>query len=116
MIFNEGGRIEYEPEALVFVKYPTNLKDYFKQKKRSTGGYMQLWEYGIVKPETKSRSFWRELEYFWFPIKYARNLKELFYSFMMYPVRLWLWVQIFWERKIVKKDFVKTWVRVESTK
>lgn len=116
MIHNRGKKIAYEPEALVYVKYPTNLKDYFKQKKRSTGGYVQLWEYGVVKPETKTRSFFRELEYFWFPIKYATNLKELIWSLMLYPIRLWLWIMIFWERRVVKKDFVKTWVRIESTK
>ncbi len=115
-IHNRGYKIAYEPEAEVYVKYPTNLGDYFKQKKRSTGGYVQLWEYGVVKPETKTRSFFRELEYFWFPIKYASNLKELFWSFLLYPIRLWLWIMIFWERRVIKKDFVKTWVRIESTK
>ncbi len=115
-IINRGGAIAYAPEAKVFVKFPKTLKDYFKQKKRSVGGYVQLWEYGIVKPETKTRSFWRELEYFWFPIKYAKNVKEFFWSLMLYPIRLYLWLIIYWERKIVKKDFVKTWVRVESTK
>lgn len=116
MVFNNGGRIEYEPRSEAYVKYPTNLSDYFKQKKRSTGGYMQLWEYGIVRSDTKTRSFWRELEYIWFPIRYAKNIKQLIFSFLMYPIRLWLWIQIFWERKVVKKNFVKTWVRVESTK
>ncbi len=116
VIYNDGGKIKYEPNSEVFVKYPTNLADYFKQKKRSTGGYVQLWEYGIVKPETKTRSFARELEYFWFPLQYAKNLKQLFWSLMLYPVRLWLWIQIYWERRVIKKDFVKTWVRIESTK
>jgi biofilm PGA synthesis N-glycosyltransferase PgaC len=115
-LFNKGGKIEYEPEAIVYVKYPKNLSDYFKQKKRSVGGFIQLWEYGIVKPETKTRSFWRELEYFWFPFAYAKNIREFFWSLMLYPIRFWLWVQIYWERKIKKKDFVKTWVRIESTK
>lgn len=114
--YNNGWKIEYEPEAIAYVKYPRNMEDYFKQKKRSTGGYMQLWEYGVVKPETKSRSFWRELEYFWFPIVYAKNIKQFLWSLTLYPIRLWLWIQIFWERKIQKKDFIKTWVRVESTK
>lgn len=116
LIHNKRYKIGYAPEATAFVKYPTNLSDYFKQKKRSTGGYVQLWEYGVVKKETKTRSLRKELEYFWFPIKYASNLKELIWSFLLYPIRLWLWVMIFWERRVVKKDFVKTWVRVESTK
>lgn len=115
-IYNNGGKIEYEPAAEVYVKYASTLDDYFKQKNRSTGGYIQLWQYGIVKPDTKTRSFWRELEYFWFPIRYATNLRELVWSFLLYPVRLWMWIMIYWERKVVHKDFVKTWVRVESTK
>lgn len=115
-LFNEGWQVAYAPEARVFVKYPTNLKDYFKQKKRSTGGYIQLWSYGVVSKETKSRTFFRELEYFWFPIKYAKSPKELFWSLCLYPIRLWLWLRIFWERKVIKKDFYKTWTRVESTK
>jgi cellulose synthase/poly-beta-1,6-N-acetylglucosamine synthase-like glycosyltransferase len=115
-VHNAGGKIEYAPHAVAYVKYPTNLSDYFKQKKRSTGGYIQLWQYNIVKQETKTRSFFRELEYFWFPITYAKNIKEIFWSLLLYPIRLWLWLQIYWERKIIKKDFVKTWVRIESTK
>ncbi len=115
-IINRGGEIAYAPEALVYVKFPKTLKDYFKQKKRSVGGYIQLWEYGVVKPETKTRSFWRELEYFWFPFNYAKKIRELIWSGFLYPIRLWLWLQIYWERKIIKKDFVKTWVRIESTK
>lgn len=115
-IFNGGHRIAYAPEAKAYVKYADNLQDYFKQKKRSLGGYIQLWKYNIVKPETTSRSFWQELEYFWFPIKYAKNLKEFFWSLLFYPIRLWLWVIIWFERKFKEKSFEKTWVRIESTK
>lgn len=115
-MFNKGWQVGYAPEARVFVKYPKNLKDFFNQKKRSAGGYIQLWAYGVVNKDTKSRTFLRELEYFWFPIKYAKSLKELIWSFYLYPVRLWLWIQIFWERKIINKDFYKTWIRIESTK
>lgn len=115
-IFNRGGIIAYEPTAEVFVKYPQTLADYFKQKKRSTGGYVQLWQYGIVRSDTKTRSFSGELSYFWFPIVYARNLSQIIWSLLLYPIRLWLWIIIFWERKILKKDFARTWVRIESTK
>ncbi len=116
VIHNQGGKIMYEPEAKVYVKYPTTLDDYFKQKKRSVGGYVQLWDYDIVKPDTNTRSFWRELEYFWFPIQYAKNLRELLWSLLLYPIRLWLWIRIFWERRVFKKNFEQTWVRVETTK
>jgi cellulose synthase/poly-beta-1,6-N-acetylglucosamine synthase-like glycosyltransferase len=116
LIYNLGYRISYAPEAKVLVKYPKTLSDYFLQKKRSVGGYIQLWNYGVVKPETKTRSFWRELEYAWFPIKYAQSLQQLVWSLMMYPTRFWLWLQIYWERKFNEKEFNETWVRIESTK
>ncbi len=115
-LINQNYQIKYAPKAKVKVKYADNLNDYFKQKKRSTGGFVQLWKYGIVKEETKTRGFKQELEYFWFPLKYANSLKELIWSIILYPVRFLLWLQIYWERKILKKNFAKTWVRIESTK
>jgi cellulose synthase/poly-beta-1,6-N-acetylglucosamine synthase-like glycosyltransferase len=116
LVYNQGGKLAYAEDAIVYVKYPTNLKDYMAQKKRSTGGYVQLWEFGVIKKETKTRSFKKELEYFWFPLIYATNIKELLWSSLLYPIRLWLWIMIYWERRILKKDFIKTWTRIESTK
>ena len=116
LIFNKGLQLNYEPKALVYVKYPGNLKDWLNQKARSVGGYMQLWTYGVVNEKTKVRSFVKELEYFWFPLKYAQNIKQLFWSLILYFLRLYLWLRIFWEQRILKKDFYKTWVRIESTK
>lgn len=115
-IFNQGGKLQYEPEAKVYVKFPRTWSDFFKQKKRTNGGFVQLWQFGIVKPEAKPRSIWQELEYVWYPIKYAQNLRELIWSLLFYPIRLYLWVQIYWERKVVKKDFASTWQRIESSK
>lgn len=115
-LHNDGKRIGYAPEAIAYIRYPKNLKDYFKQKKRSAGGYTQLNSYGLVKPSENKRSLWKEAAWFMFPIKYAGNTKELYWSLMLFPIRLWLWVAIFWDQKVLKKDFAKTWVRVESTK
>lgn len=112
----QGKRISYEPSATVYVKYPNTLKDWYNQKARSLGGYIQLWKYGFVTDENKTRSFGSELQYFWFPIKYAVGFKQLIWSLLLYPARLFLWFRIFIERKILKKDFTKTWSRIESTK
>ncbi|MEI6887058.1 MAG: glycosyltransferase family 2 protein, partial [bacterium] len=115
-IIEDGKRIAYEPEATVYVKYPNALKDWYNQKARSLGGYIQLWKYGFVTEKTKTRSIWQEIQYFWFPIKYARDVTQLCWSLLLYPVRLILWIKIFYDRKIAKKSFEKTWVRIESTK
>jgi hypothetical protein len=100
----------------VNVKYPKNFKDWMDQKLRSVGGYMQLWSYGVVKKDSVVRNFWKELKYFFFPIKYSRNIREFIWSLYLYPLRLYLWIRIFWEQKIKKKEIFEPWARIESTK
>ena len=116
LIHNLKLQIGYEPKACVYVKYPKTFKDWMNQKSRSVGGYMQLWTYGVVKKNTKVRNFWKELEYIFFPIKYAKSLKELIWSSYLYPLRLYLWLRIFWEQKIKRKEVFEPWTRIESTK
>lgn len=116
VIANKGKKITYAPKAKAFVKYPTNLNDYYKQKVRSLGGYLQLEKYGVIKKEKKTRTFKDEVSYFWFPFKYASNIKELFWSLLLFPIRIMTWIKIFFDRKVFKKDFEKSWTRVESTK
>ncbi len=115
-IFNNKGKLGYAPNALCYIKYPKTLSDYFKQKKRSVGGYVQLWKYNIIHKDTKSRNFWQEIEMIWFPFKYAKSFKQFMWSSFLIPIRLWLWIQIIIEQRILKKDFSKVWVRIESTK
>ena len=116
VLLSKGGKLEYIPEAKVYVNYPSNLKDWYKQKLRAVGGYVQLWKFGVIENNTKVRNFWKELEYFWFPIKYAKSIKEYIWSLALYPMRLYMWLIIFYQQRIRKKSFDEIWVRVESTK
>lgn len=116
VLLSKGGKLEYIPEAKVYVNYPSNLKDWYKQKLRAVGGYVQLWKFGVIENNTKVRNFWKELEYFWFPIKYANSIKEYIWSLALYPMRLYMWLIIFYQQRVRKKSFDEIWVRVESTK
>jgi cellulose synthase/poly-beta-1,6-N-acetylglucosamine synthase-like glycosyltransferase len=114
---NMGMNIAYAPKAICYVKYPTNLKDYYKQKVRSLGGFRQLKRMGVFKKDKQSRSFLIELKYTFFVLRYAENIEEFFWSLLLFPVRLITWVKILWERDILRKDMPKGgWERVESTK
>ncbi len=116
-IRNMNKQIAYAPKAKCYVKYPTNLADYYKQKVRSLGGFIQLERFGVFKKDKQSRSFFIELKYASFVFKYAKNLKELFWSLMLFPVRLLTWIKIFWERGVLRKDMPEGgWERIESTK
>lgn len=115
-IKESGKNIYYEENSLVYIKYPSNLNDWYKQKCRSLGGYIQLHKLGVINVSNKTRSFWGEIEYIKFPISYANSAKEIFWSLLLYPVRLYLWLRVFVERKLFEKSFESTWVRIESTK
>ena len=93
------------------------FKDYLKQKVRSLGGYTQLKRMGIFKRDKQSRSFLIEVQYAFFVLKYARNIREFWWSLLLFPARLMTWIMIFWERVIVRKGMPKGgWERIESTK
>jgi cellulose synthase/poly-beta-1,6-N-acetylglucosamine synthase-like glycosyltransferase len=121
-VVKRGLKLKYAPDAKVFIKYPKNFKDWIKQKKRSLGGYHQLKSLessvfnanGVLS--SQNRKLTNELKYALFPFRYAKNLKQLWYSILLFPARLYLWLVIFYERKIQKKTFEQTWQRVESTK
>ena len=116
-IRNKGFDIGYAPKATCYVKYPTNLKDFYKQKVRSLGGFRQLKRMKIFQRDKQSRSFLIELKYTLFVLKYAKNIEEFYWSLLLFPVRLITWVKIFWERDILRKGMgEKGWERIESTK
>ena len=109
--------IAYAPKAVCYVKYPTNLKDYYKQKVRSIGGFKQLERMGVFQRDKQSRSFLIELSYTFFVLRYASNIKEFLWSLLLFPVRLITWIGIFWEMDVLKKGMPEGgWERIESTK
>jgi cellulose synthase/poly-beta-1,6-N-acetylglucosamine synthase-like glycosyltransferase len=115
MIWNQDYKIKYAPNALVYVKYPTNFNDWVLQKKRSTGGYRQIEQYFGDGP--KMRSFWREIVFGWYrALAYPGNVKEFKYTILLLFARLYLWGRVFWDLRVKKESFDDTWKRVESTK
>ncbi len=112
LIYSKGYKIDYVSDSKVYVKFPTNLRDWIKQKRRSAGGYNQ------IKSWTKKeiRSFAKESLGVFQVLKYPNSLKEFFWTFELIFIRLYLWFIIFKDINLKKKDFKKIWVRVESTK
>lgn len=112
-------KIKYVSKAKVYVKYPTNLKDWFRQKIRSAGGYSQIFTMnnGTRIKTKKMRNIIQEIKdgalLF---ITYPRNLKEYLWTILLFLNRIILWLVIFWKIKIKKSKFSSIWKRVESTK
>jgi cellulose synthase/poly-beta-1,6-N-acetylglucosamine synthase-like glycosyltransferase len=114
MISDLGYKTEYAENALVYIKYPTNFKDWIIQKKRSAGGYNQLSD--MVRGKERMRSFGKESSGVFRVLRYPKTIKEFFYTISLIIARLYLWALIFIDINLKKKEFKKIWLRVESTK
>lgn len=102
----------YVPKAKVFVKYPTNLPDWFSQKKRSVFEYL-----GKKYTSGKSmRSPTKEL--FWglrLATSFPKNLKESVWLALLFLARASLWLKIL---ALNLKPFSRPnlWVPIKTTK
>lgn len=115
MIEKAGYKIMYAGSAQVFVKYPSTFSDWIKQKARSTGGYDQLKQMGIEPPKAM-RGFWQEVKDSAIIFKYIESPKEFWWTIALCFARVYLWAKIYYDRRIKKKSFEETWVRIETTK
>jgi biofilm PGA synthesis N-glycosyltransferase PgaC len=114
LIYDKGYTIDYSHKSKVFIIYPKNFKDWIKQKKRSAGGYNQL-KY-MVQDKERMRSFTKESSGIFMVLSYPKTLKEIFYTLLLILARIYLWILIFIDINIKKKELKKIWVRIESTK
>jgi len=106
-----GYNIGYEPVALVYVKFPKNLTDWFKQKSRSLGGNIQLSKLGLGSARSISQDFSMAL----FPLRYARTPREVYWSLLLYPLRFLLWFRIY-STNAFNRYKTGAWERIESSK
>jgi len=118
-ILQQNLKIAYASEAKVFVHFPKNMKDWINQKTRSLGGNLQLRKTGLFPADStqyyRKRSIFNDLSMAFYPMKFAKNPKELLFSLALYPLRLYLWVRIY---LIHSTNSYKSgpWERILSTK
>ena len=117
LLFREKGyKISYVPEAKVFVKFPTNLRDFIEQKKRTAKGHEALDKYVNVKRLPRMKTFKNEIGGSFFVISYSRKIKEIFWTLLLFPTRLYIWTLVFYHSKIKKQHYQDAWKRVESAR
>ncbi len=111
-VYESGNKIDYAPEAEVYVKYPDNFKDWIIQKKRSAGGYNQI--KNLIG--TEIRSFRKESSGGFGLFKFVSKPKEFFWLNLLFLARIYLWFVIYKDINFGKKTHKEIWKRVESTK
>ena len=112
---HKGYKIGYSEKALVYVKNPTNFKDWIKQKKRTAKGHETLKKYYPNFPRVKS--FSNEIKYgFFWALGYPTTIRQMYWTILLIFYRLYLWIITLTEAKLLKKDYKDAWERVNSTK
>ncbi len=111
-VYEQGFRIAYTDNALVYVKYPSNLKDWIKQKRRSAGGYNQLRKLLNVEIRSFKKESLGILDF----IQYIKSFREFIWIVNLFLSRVYLWFLIYKDVNIKKKKREELWARVESTK
>lgn len=102
-----GFKIGYASGAVVYVRFPKNFTDWFKQKTRSLGGNVQV--------DSSARSITQDLQMMFFPLFFAKSPIELFWSLLLYPLRLLLWLKIYYNHALNRYK-PGAWERIESSK
>ena len=115
LFWKKGYKIKYAPEAEVYVKNPSNWKDWLNQKIRNIKAHENLNKIAPDMPRTKS--FFNEIkEGAFFALIFPRNLKEFWWTIKLYFARLYLYMKAFKELK--NKNYADGWreTEIKSTK
>lgn len=111
-VYEQGYKLSYSEKSKVYIKYPTNIKDWLIQKKRSAGGYNQI--KNLINVEI--RSFKQEAMGALGLLKFISSFKEFLWMGSLFLIRIYLWIIIYKEINLQKKSSKNIWKRVESTK
>jgi poly-beta-1,6-N-acetyl-D-glucosamine synthase len=115
LLKEKGKNIVYVPTAYVHVSQPSNWNDWVSQKVRSMAGYQDIRK---IFPQIEAfRTFSGDVAFAMFPLRYARSSKELFWSVLQYPMRLYIWISIY-AQLLRGRTAADLWIgkRIESTK
>jgi cellulose synthase/poly-beta-1,6-N-acetylglucosamine synthase-like glycosyltransferase len=114
LFWKKNYKIKYVQKAEVFVKNPENWKDWKIQKIRNIKGHENLNKIAIDMPRTKS--FFNEIKQgTLFALSYPKNIKELYWTFLLFLARFFIYMSAFYELKFKKKNYDDGW-RVKETK
>jgi len=111
----KGYKVKYAENAFVYVKNPTNIRDFIKQKVRTAKSHEALGDYAPFFPKVKSLK--NEIKRGTFlALAYPKNIKEEMWTGVLFGVRLYIWFRVKWEERVLKRRYNDAWERIESTK
>ncbi|MAH03437.1 hypothetical protein CMI39_01480 [Candidatus Pacearchaeota archaeon] len=116
MFYLKNYQIKYAHNSEVYVKYPSKFNDFIKQKIRAAASHDTLGKYisptKIPRMKTFANEVFDSFKLFYYP----QNLKEFLWTLFLFPVRLYIWLNLFYNSKLKNRKYSDAWKRVESTK
>ena len=116
MFYLRDYKIKYAKNAEVYVCFPNKLKDFLKQKIRTAGAHDNIKNYVDLKKVPRMKTFTNEVGGMFDVLLYPEKLKEIFWTFALFQLRLYIWASLFYNSRIKKRKYSDAWKRVESTK
>ncbi len=114
--WEKGYTLGYEEKALVFVKNPENWQDWIKQKIRTSKGHETLSKYVNTEKVPRAKTFLNEAKGIKMLFYYPSTSKELFWTVELIAVRFYMWLKVFYDTKILNKQYGDAWERVASAR
>ncbi len=113
--WKKGFKIGYVKKAKVFVKNPTNIRDWLKQRRRTANAHTKLTHYAPDFPKVKSfkNEVTKGIIWIW---SYPKTIKEYFWTVELVFVRLYMWLSLFYSLRFKKEEYRDGWDKIESTK
>lgn len=111
----KGYRVRYAAGSRVYVGNPSNLSDFVKQRVRTAKAHETLTDYAPFFPKVKSFKNEVRKGTLW-ALSYPKNLQEFWWTILLFFTRLYIWIRVKWEDKILKKRYGDNWERVDTTK
>jgi cellulose synthase/poly-beta-1,6-N-acetylglucosamine synthase-like glycosyltransferase len=103
--------IKYEPKAKVYVKFPTSISDFIKQKSRTRAGFLQIKRWFGFEGRKISSEISIGLKDL-FRVYGIRKFHKMLVVIFVYLIS---WIRAYW-LIFRRKSFEKIWERIETTK
>ena len=119
LFYEKGYKIKYLEDAKVYVKNPSNWKDWLNQRKRNIKGHSTIRKNSSNSQITQTKTLSNEIRGgVIFSLTYPKNLKGYFWTIQFYFARLYAWISAYYEIKFSKKKYKDGWreTEIKSTK
>lgn len=108
LFWKEGYKIKYVPEAEAYVLNNYSWRSWKKQKIRNIKGHENYNK--LVKNMPRTKSFFREIkEGTFFALSYPKNVKETYWTLLLFLARSQIYLRAFYDIKIKKKSYSDGW-------